>query len=77
MTPRIENRQAERIPLSRQARTNTPNDGCELGKRVPNDGSRARCNGVLAGLRDDILAVPDLARFPADGKNGRALLSAQ
>jgi hypothetical protein len=30
-------------------------------------------NGVLAALRDGILAVLDVARFPANGKNRTAL----
>src|ERR1039458_9481326 len=33
--------------------------------------------GLLAALRDDTPAVPDVARFPADGKNRTAVLSAQ
>ena len=33
--------------------------------------------GLLAALRDDTPAVPDVAGFPADGKNRTALLSAQ
>lgn len=33
--------------------------------------------GHLAALRDDTPAVLDVARFPADGKNKTALLSAQ
>jgi hypothetical protein len=33
--------------------------------------------GLLAALRDDTPAVLDVARFPADGKNRMALLSAQ
>jgi hypothetical protein len=33
--------------------------------------------GLLAALRDDTLAVPDVAGFPADGKDRTALLSAQ
>jgi hypothetical protein len=33
--------------------------------------------GLLAALRDDTSAVLDVAKFPADGKNRTALLSAQ
>jgi hypothetical protein len=33
--------------------------------------------GLLAALRDSTPAVLDVARFPADGKNGTASLSAQ
>jgi hypothetical protein len=33
--------------------------------------------GLLAALRDGTPAVPDVARFPADGKNRTALLSSQ
>ena len=33
--------------------------------------------GLLAALRDDSPAVPDVAGFATDGKNGTALLSAQ
>src|ERR1017187_9194199 len=33
--------------------------------------------GLLAALRDDTPAVPDVAGFPADGKNRTALLAAQ
>jgi hypothetical protein len=34
-------------------------------------------HGLLAALRDDTPAVLHVARFPADGKNRTALLSAQ
>jgi hypothetical protein len=34
-------------------------------------------HGLLVALRDDTPAVPDVAGFPADGKNRTALLSAQ
>jgi hypothetical protein len=44
---------------------------------TPNGGSRVRCLWSSAVLRDDIPAVLEVARFPADGKNRTALQSAQ
>jgi hypothetical protein len=44
---------------------------------TPNGGSRVRCLWSSAVLHDDIPAVLEVARFPADGNNRTALQSAQ